>query len=64
MWYEFNSVCDKPSAKKLANLLYRSSCCLVLDDEKYFTYDGSNMKGDDNYYTNGISKCPDSVRFI
>ena len=50
--------------KKLANLLYISSCCLVLDDEKYFTYDGSNMQGTDNYYTNDISKCPDSVRFV
>ena len=49
--------------KKLANLLYRSSCCLVLDDEKYFTYDGSNMQGNDNYYSNDKSKCPDSVRF-
>ena len=34
-----------------------------MDDEKYFTYDGSNMQGNDNYYTNDKSKCPDSVRF-
>ena len=27
----------KNLCQKLANLLYRSSCCLVLDDEKYFT---------------------------
>ena len=39
----------------------RSSCCLALDDEKYFTHDGSNMQGSDN--TNDISKCPDSIRF-
>ena len=50
-------------SKKLANLLNRSSCCLVLDNEKYFTYDGSNMQGNDNYFTNDKSKCPDSVRF-
>ena len=36
---------------------------MILDDEKYFTYDGSNMQGNDNYYTNDKSKCPDSVRF-
>ena len=36
---------------------------MILDDEKYFAYDGSNMRGNDNYYTNDISKCPDSVRF-
>ena len=24
---------------------------------------GLNMQGNDNYYTNGISKCQDSVRF-
>ena len=36
---------------------------MVLDDEKYFTFDGSNMDGNDNYYTNDKSKCPDSVRF-
>ena len=33
---------------------------MVLDDEKYFTYDGSNMQGNENYYK---SKCPDNVRF-
>ena len=51
----------KNLCKKLANLLYRSSCCLVLNDEKYFTYDGFNMQGNDNYYTNDKSKLPDSV---
>ena len=48
--------------KKLANLLYRLSCCLILDEEKYFPYDGSNMQGNDNY-TNDKIKFPDSVRF-
>ena len=36
---------------------------MVLDDEKYFTYDGSNMQRNDNYYSNDKSKCPYSVRF-
>ena len=36
---------------------------MVFDDKKYFNYDGSNMQGNDNYYTNDKSKCPDSVRF-
>ena len=26
-------------------------------------YEGSNMQENDNYYSNDISKCPDSVRF-
>ena len=36
---------------------------VILDDEKYFIYDGSNMQGNENYYTKDISKCSDSVRF-
>ena len=36
---------------------------MVLDNEKYFTYDGSKMQGNDNYYTNDKIKCPDSVCF-
>ena len=48
----------KNLCQKLANLLYRSSCFLILDDEKYFTYDGSNMHGNDNCYSNDKSKCP------
>ena len=53
----------KKLCKKLANLLYRSKCCVVLDDEKYFTHDGSNMEGNDRYYTNDKSKCQDNLRF-
>ena len=36
---------------------------MVLDYEKNFTYDGSNMQGNDHYYTNDKSKCPDSANF-
>ena len=51
-------------SKKLANLLNRSKCYVVLDDEKNFTFDGSNMEGNNKYYTNDKSNCPDSVRFV
>ena len=34
----------KNLCKKFAKLLYRSPCCLFLHNEKYFTYDGSNMQ--------------------
>ena len=53
----------KNLCQKLANFYDRSSCCLVSDYKKYFTCDASNMQGNDNYYTNDKSKCPDSVRF-
>ena len=46
----------KNLSKRIANLLYRSKCCMVLYDEKYFTFDGSNMEGYKNYYTNDNSK--------
>ena len=29
----------------------------------YFTFDDSNIQGNDNYYTNDKSKCPDSFCF-
>jgi len=45
-------------------MLYRSWCCLVLDDETYFPYNGSNMHGNDNYYSNDKSKRPDSVCYV
>ena len=54
----------KNLSKKLPNLLYRSKCCEVLDDEKYFTFDASNMEGNNNYCKNDKSNCPDSVRFV
>ena len=47
-------------SRKLANLLYRSSCSVVIDDEKYFTFEGDNMPGNAGYDKN---LCPDSVRF-
>ena len=35
----------------------------MFDDNKYFTYDGSNMLDNDYFYTNDKSKCSDNVRF-
>ena len=49
---------------KLSNFLHRNKVSLILDDEKYFTFSGSNMPGNDNYYTNDIQKCPDDIRFV
>lgn len=48
---------------KLANNMYRSSCSLIIDDEKYFTFSGHNMPGNAGYYSNDKSNCPDEVRF-
>ena len=35
-----------------------------MDDEKYFTYDDSNIQGNDDYYTSEKLKCPDSVQIV
>ncbi len=37
--------------QKPAKFLHRLGVFLVLDDEKYFTFDGSHMPGNDNYYS-------------
>ena len=41
----------KNLSKKLSNMLYRSPCSLILDDEKYFTLAGNNIPGNAGYYT-------------
>jgi transposase len=48
---------------KLANNLYRTSCSVIIDDEKYFTFSGNNMPGNAGYYSSDKSNCPDKVRF-
>ena len=53
----------KQLSAKLSNMLYRSPCSLILNDEKNFTFAGDNMPGNAGYYTNDKSSCPDSVRF-
>ena len=35
-----------------------------MDDEKYFTFNGSNMSGNSRHYTNDKEKCSDDVRFV
>ncbi len=35
-----------------------------MDDEKYFTFDGDNMPGNDRYYSKDKNTCPDNVRFV
>ena len=50
--------------RKLANLLYRSNCFIVIDGEKYFTFVGSFMPGNDNFYSDDRAECPDNVRYV
>ena len=40
-----------------------STCEIVMDDESYFTLDGTGMPGNDIFYTKDISKTPNDVRF-
>ena len=49
---------------KLSNMFYRTSCFVILDNEKYFTLNGSNMPVNDRYYSNDREKCQDDVRFV
>ncbi len=35
-----------------------------MDNEKYFTFYGDNMPGNDRYYTKDKNTCPDNVRFV
>ena len=48
--------------RKLAYLLYHSDCSVVMDYEKYFTFDGSFMPRND-FYSDDRAECPDDVRF-
>ena len=48
---------------KLANKLNCSSCTIIMDDKKYFTFSGQNMPGNAGYYSKDKSKCPDKVWF-
>jgi hypothetical protein len=49
--------------RKLANKFYRTSCSVILDDEKYFVFYGSKMPQNAHYYTDNKETCPDDVRF-
>ena len=49
--------------RKLANLFYRDSCSVIMNDEKYFIFYGQNMPQNACYYTDNKDSCPDNVRF-
>ena len=53
----------KKISRKLVNLLYRSGAEVIMDDEKYFYFDGDNMLGSARFYTNDKERCFDDVRF-
>ena len=36
---------------------------IVMDDESYFTLDGTGMPGNDIFYTNNIAKTPNEIKF-
>ena len=50
--------------QKTQSLLHHSYVSLVLDDEKYFTFDNSHMPGNDNYYSDNNAECPENVRYV
>ena len=35
-----------------------------MDDEDYFTFDGSFMLGNDNFYSDDRGECPDDVSYV
>ena len=50
-------VISKETGKFLPTYYIDRYVTWVLDDEKYFTYDDSNMQENENYYPNDKSKC-------
>ena len=54
----------KKRSRRLVNHLYKSKAEVIMDDEKYFCFDGDNMPGSARYYTNDKEKCSDDFRFI
>ncbi len=54
----------KKLRRKLVDQLYGSNLYVIMDDEKYFTFDVDIMPGNDRYYTNDKNTCPDKVRFF
>ena len=52
---------SREKSKKLANLFYRLSCDLIIDEEKYFCHDRDNMPVSARFYSDDKSKFPDSV---
>ena len=55
----------KKRNRKLVNLLYKSRAEVIMDDEKYFCFDGDNVTLISvRYYTNDKEKCSDDVYLI
>ena len=50
----------------MINLLYISRAQLIMDDEKYFCFDGdsTSCSPSNRYYTNDKAKFSDDIRFI
>ena len=51
--------------QKLVNSSFSDDCEdeIVMDDESYFTLDGTGLPGNDVFYTDNIAKTPNEVRF-
>ena len=48
---EETSLKAKKRSRKLVNLLYKSRAEVIMDDAKYFCFDGYNIPGSARYYT-------------
>ena len=44
--------------RKLDDILYRSDCSVVMKAEKYFTFEGSFLPGNDNFYSDDRDTFP------
>ncbi|KAJ8953384.1 hypothetical protein NQ318_023501 [Aromia moschata] len=49
--------------RQLRRLYFADGKSIILDDEKYFTFANSEMKGNDGFYTNNLEEYPDNVKF-
>ena len=50
----------KKRIRKLVNQLYNTKSLLVIDDEKYFYFEGDNLPGNSGYYTSINETSPES----
>ena len=53
----------KMLSRKLVNHLYGKKGDIVIDDEKYFLFNGMEMPGNAEIYTNNIDKCSENVKY-
>lgn len=47
--------------RALRRIHFANNKRIILDDEKYFTFSNSEMKGNDGFYTDNIEDCPNEV---